>query len=145
MHTVHPHKTHSMRKNTNGFRRKISIALYMLRQYPKVLGVRRKVARCGKNLQVFGKPVIVSPEDIQLDDNVILNSGCVLNATHSPLRIGNDVTISYGAMILSGTYNAVTFLLNHNRVHVDRETVIGDNVWICAGAIVCPGVHIGGV
>ena len=33
---------------------------------------------------------------------------------------------------------------NENRHHVGSNIYIGDNVWICAGAIVLPGVRITG-
>lgn len=107
---------------------------------------KRKFSKCGKNLDIYGKPRISFPERITLGDNVSLNDGCVLNATLSAIKIGNNVTISADAKILAATYDVKEFLQKHNTHHINKPIIIGDNVWICSGAIICPGVHIlGGV
>ena len=131
-----------MRITINKLKDYIHYRIYVLRQYPRLRAVKHNVSACGKNLRVYGKPVLVSPENIRIGDNCILNNQCVPNASESPIIIGNNVTVSSNAMILAGTYDPKTFLFEQKRHHVYKEVKIGDNVWVCAGAIICPGVHI---
>jgi putative colanic acid biosynthesis acetyltransferase WcaF len=55
------------------------------------------------------------------------------------VTIGSDVCISQGAMLLCGTHDfkRETFDL------VTRPITVEDGAWICARAIVCPGVRVG--
>lgn len=114
--------------------------LQLLRSYR----LRRRFAKCGQNFIVYGKPHISYPSKIQLGDNVILNHSCELNATLSSIVIGNNCTISAGAKILAATYDVNGFFSNHTKDHISKPVYIGDDVWICAGAIICPGVRIVG-
>lgn len=80
---------------------------------------------CGKNLKI-GK-------------NVFFNSGC-------KMQDQGGITIDDGALI---GHNVVLATLNHSMNPKTRGNLtpapiyIGKNVWIGAGAIVCPGVTIG--
>ena len=96
----------------------------------------------GREMNVFGSPRIFFPENISIGDNVNLNDGCILNATFSSINIGNNVTISAGAMILAATYDVQLFVKEHKRQHISAPIEIADNVWVCAGAIILPGVKI---
>lgn len=99
---------------------------------------------CGKNLKIFGHPSFIHPENIVLRDNVNINDGVILNATESLIMIGNNVTISSNAMILAASYDVRKFLRGgeDSKKHKNSEVNIGDNVWICAGAIILPDVTI---
>lgn len=105
---------------------------------------RSKFASCGEGLLVYGHPVIHFPKRIKIGNNVSLNDGCVLNATSSKIEIGDMCTISSGAQVLAATYDVNDFLLSQRKTHISKPIIIGDNVWICAGAIICPGVRIMG-
>lgn len=104
--------------------------------------IRKQFGFCGENLKVFGKPVIIFGDRITIGNDVNLNDGCQLNATLSKITIGNGVTISSGAFLLAATYDIEKFTCQHLREHIESPIIIGDNVWICAGAIICPGVKI---
>lgn len=64
----------------------------------------------------------------------------MLNA-RGGLRIGDHVHISSHVIIHTGglIYSAT----RENRTHTQQPVVIGDGAWICAGAIINPGVTIG--
>ena len=64
--------------------------------------------------------------------------------TKSKVLIGNNVTISSNVQIIAASYDPVKFLNSGSNAkdHVYSEIIIGDNVWICAGAIILPGVKI---
>ena len=98
----------------------------------------------GDSLKIFGNPKFVHPEGIDLGNNVNINDGSILNATESHIKIGNDVTTSSNAMILAASYDVKQFLKgdNNSKRHKYSEIRIGNNVWICAGAIILPNVTI---
>ena len=110
----------------------------------KTIVIRKRFSECGDNLEVGGFPSISCPSRIKIGANVNLNRGCVLNATDSSITIGDNCTISEGAMVLAATLDAKEYMHKHLKQHVMMPILIGDNVWVCAGAIICPGVHIMG-
>lgn len=99
---------------------------------------------CGEGFICYGSPKISAAKHITCGTNVTLNDLCILNATSSEITLGNNITISSGAKILAATYDVDLFLKEHIKHHISKPVIIGDNVWICAGAIVNPGVTIRG-
>lgn len=112
------------------------------KEHSRIKRLKKRFKRVGENLKIFGTPKIISPEKISIGDNVNLNDACVLNATASCIIIGNNVTISSGAMIVAATYDVTLFTKERRREHIKCPIQIGDNVWVCTGAIVLPGVKI---
>ena len=88
----------------------------------------RKFKSCGKNLLVYGKPMITESSSIVLGNHVNLNDGCMINATNSSIVIGDYVTISSGAKVLAASYNVRCFLFEGSRVHQMGEAVRKHNV-----------------
>lgn len=108
--------------------------------------LKRAFASCGEGLLIYGEPKVFFPNRIKLGSNVTLNDACVLNPTSSSIEIGNNCTISSSAQILAATYDVDEFLQGKTKHHISKPVIIGDDVWVCAGAIICPGVRIvGGV
>lgn len=106
--------------------------------------IRGQVGNCGDNLEVFGKIEISFPQNLIIGDGCKINNQVYLNA-RSGITIGNNVTLSYGAKIISTGYDLEQFFLCGERVHnTDKPIFIGNYVWICAGAIILPGVQITG-
>jgi len=103
----------------------------------------RKFGSVGTDLVVYGKPIISQPRNIVIGHNVHINDSVVLNATSSQIVIGDNVTLSQGCMVISATYDVNSFM-NDERCHISKETHIGNNNWICAGAMILPGVHLRG-
>ncbi len=101
----------------------------------------RLLLRGSKRLKVFGPIWIHHPENVSLGDDCTLNHWCVLNA-RAPLTIGHRVRISAGAMITTAGLET-TINPESVRQHHTAAIMIGDDVWIGAGAIVLPGVTIG--
>lgn len=102
------------------------------------------VKKCGGDLIVFDIPKMFSPEKITVGNGLKLNANVFLNG-RSGITIGNDVTISYGAKILSTGYDLDEFFNTGERVHFeDKPIVIGNHCWICTDAIILPGVKITG-
>lgn len=98
----------------------------------------------GKGWKINGHPKITQPENIVIGDNIKINDGVVLNSFNSKIKIGNNVTLSVNSMIIAASYDVNAFLRcgEDFRKHNYSEVVIGDNVWIGAGAIILPNVKI---
>ncbi len=76
---------------------------------------------------------------IEIGDNSIVNSFCLLDGRGADLRIGNNVDIAPYVRI---------WTLEHNPQSDMHETqagpvVISDNAWIASGVTILPGVTIG--
>lgn len=103
-----------------------------------------KLKKSGENLQIFGDIEILCPEKIIIGNNCKINSHAYLNA-RSGICIGNDVTISAYVKILSTGYDLDAWIERGVREHTtDQPVRIGDFCWLCAGAIILPGVQISG-
>ena len=103
---------------------------------------KSKLASCGLNLKIFGEPVIYSPERLTIGSDCKINDQVYINA-QSGVIIGNDVTLSYGAKIISTGYDIERWVETGKKVHIENTPVkIGNHCWICTDATILPGVNI---
>ena len=108
------------------------------------LSVQNTVCKCGCDLEVFGEPEILFPEKLHIGDGCKINRLVYLNA-RSGIILGNYVTLSRGAKLISTGYDIDMFFDKGERVHItDKPIYIGDHCWICADAMILPGVEITG-
>lgn len=101
-------------------------------------------AECGRNLRISGDPLIQKPELIYIGDNCSINEAVQINP-NGKIYIGNNVTLSSGAKIISNTLDTNNWTekrLSCSVGHVGKDIRIGDGTWICANAIILPGVSI---
>ena len=101
-------------------------------------GVKR-----GKDDNVFGKIDIVSPQNLYIGNGCSFNHGVYINAVNQ-IRIGNDVTLSAGAKIISTGIDYVNWAKGSKQHKKDSGILIGNHVWIGANAMVLEGVEITG-
>jgi len=85
----------------------------------------------------FNAPVfIVGPaQNLVVGARTVINELVLVNC-RGGVQIGSDCHVSSGAQILS------TKLTSDGAIHSDEPVIIGDRVWIAAGAVVGPGVTI---
>ncbi|MBO7741114.1 MAG: acyltransferase [Victivallales bacterium] len=96
---------------------------------------------CGKVPPYINEYVAFScPKYIDCGSNVTINPQ-VYFAAKGGIVIGDNVAISAGAKILSSSLNVIDGVVQKRHVH--KAVRLGNNVWIGAGAVVCPGVTIG--
>ena len=115
-----------------------------LKKYLKHLenNVKKQVRNCGRNLEVLGKPEIFPGENITIGNNCKINADVMLNG-RSGITIGDNVTLSHGAKVISTGYDIERFMATGERVHInDKPITIGNNCWVGANAIILPGVKI---
>ncbi len=79
---------------------------------------------------------------IHLGDRVFFNFNCVV-LDPAEVRIGSDVLIGPAVQIYTATH-PLDWRVRRQWVEAARPVTIGSDVWIGGGAIVCPGVRIGG-
>ena len=102
------------------------------------------LSSCGNNLKLFGTPEIMSPKNLIIGDDCRLNSGVYINA-RSGVTLGNDVTLSPGAKIISTGYDVVRWMETGKKLHtIDTPVYIGNHCWVGANAVILPGVKITG-
>ena len=106
--------------------------------------VEKHVKKCGKNLKVFGTVEILHPDKVTIGDDCRLNNQVYINA-RSSVVIGNDVTISYGAKLISTGYDIHCWMKTGEKKHIeDKPISIGNHCWIGADVIILPGIQITG-
>lgn len=99
--------------------------------------------KAGKGVRVLDGVQIDKPSRLTMGNNVSVNRGCVINAG-GEIVIGNDVLIGPNVVIYSQNHN----YLDRTRPVASqgysyKKTVIENNVWIAAAAIILPGVTVG--
>lgn len=92
----------------------------------------------GQGTSVLPDFRISEPGNLTVGDHSVINNSCRFD-NREPISIGSNVSISYGAMLLTRGH------------HIDDPSFgtcgagirIDDYAWICAKAIILPGVTIG--
>ena len=115
----------------NGIARRFSKLIWMLR-----------LKEIGKNT-VFDIGIrIYNPKNISIGQNCIINSGVILQSCeNSNIVLGNNVTISYNSILLTGGLDLDKF--PDHRIHFSKDIIVNDNVWIGANTVILPGIQIG--
>ena len=102
-----------------------------------------KIKQVGQNFMVYGKVDIVFPWNLTLGTGCTLNHGVYINA-FNPIRLGDDVTLSAGAKVISTGINIEKWNKGIKKHIIDQDIFIGDHVWVGANAMILGGVHITG-
>ena len=106
---------------------------------------KNRFKSCGDGLYIFGKVFINNPGNIVVGSNCRLNEGSkLICSAESTIILGDDVTLSQGASVISTGYDIRKWMCERDKKHLSCSNMIGDNVWLCTGAIVLPGVKITG-
>jgi maltose O-acetyltransferase len=79
--------------------------------------------------------------NIELGDDVYFNFGCIV-LDCAPVRVGARVLIGPAVQLVTAAH-PLDAAERRRRVELAQPIAIGDDAWIGAGAIVCPGVAIG--
>lgn len=98
--------------------------------------------KCGKDTLVFGHINITSRRDLKIGSNCRINNNVLLNSSYG-IVLGNNVTLSSNCSLISNSLDLKEWKIG-NRLHCGKRITIGDDVWVCAGAVILPGVTISG-
>lgn len=88
----------------------------------------------------FGIPQLIRPDRLACGEGLKVNDHVFINADGG-VKIGKDVTLSYGVTILAAAYDKEQFFQG-KRIHKNRGIIIGNNVWIGANATIIDGTYI---
>lgn len=102
--------------------------------YYKLMGMKIK-----KNSVIFRRSDVLAPNKIEIGENCAIGWFTHLDG-RGGIKIGNNTNISSYAKIVTGTHDIDS---NDFVKGCFKQVVIGDNVWICTGALILPGVKIG--
>lgn len=117
--------------------------LLLFRTSPRPLHAWRRLllrafgARLGTDVHVYADVRIWAPWQLELGHRVGVADGVRLY-NMAPMTIGDDCVISQGAHLCGGSHDVDS---PHFQL-VAKPIVLGDHVWICAGAFVGLGVRI---
>lgn len=102
---------------------------------------KRRLHSCGKNTVFDLNVEIYNPNFISLGKNCSLNEGVIIQSCEeAKVIIGNNVTLSYRCMILTGGLELSN--KSNSKIHKSKSVTIEDDVWIGAGCIILPGINI---
>ncbi|MCC8036007.1 MAG: acyltransferase [Rikenellaceae bacterium] len=100
------------------------------------------IARCGRNVKIADGVRILNWQNLDIGDNVSINTGCYIDAAGG-IIIGNNVSIAHHSTILSSTHtwDDISLPIKYNPIVLGR-TVICDDVWIGCACRIIAGVTI---
>lgn len=96
----------------------------------------------------MGKGILIEPpfycdygSNITLGNKVFFNFNCVVLDV-APVVIGSDVLFGPAVQIYTATH-PLSSMERKLGLELGKPIVIGDDVWVGGGTIICPGVRIG--
>lgn len=95
-----------------------------------------------RGLVVIRPGVFFATSDVVMEDDSGLEPGCRL-ISHGGIHIGRRTGISYGVLLITQTHEIGGPERRWSHPARTAPIMIGDGVWVGAGAIVLPGVVIG--
>jgi acetyltransferase-like isoleucine patch superfamily enzyme len=102
---------------------------------------RLRLKSVGNNT-IFDRGVkIYNPQNISIGRQCVINNGVILQSCEEgQIIIGNNVTISYNAILLTCGLELDNY--QNNKVHFSKDIILEDKVWISANVTILPGVKI---
>ncbi|MDD5054973.1 MAG: acyltransferase [Candidatus Peribacteraceae bacterium] len=100
--------------------------------------------RAGKNGKIRDFTILFGGPDkpVTIGDDFFIGTHCYVNGV-AGLTMGSRVTIAHGAMLFTDSGPNTSPILQKRFPIVAAPIVIGNDVWIGAGAMILPGVTIG--
>ena len=103
--------------------------------------IRRLFMKTGMICSVYPPFYCDYGYNISVGEHFFANTNCfILDVTR--VSIGNNVMLGPNVMILTATH-PIDYKKRNKGLGLGKPVFIDDNVWIGAGAIINPGVHIG--
>lgn len=111
--------------------------------------LRKMRARIGKASFIMKDCYFIKPNNLFVGDYTHINRGCLIDA-RGGITIGNNVSISYGVKLLTGSHDisSPTFRANYLPITIEEFAWLGagctilNNVRIGKGAVVCAGAVV---
>ncbi|WP_083983053.1 hypothetical protein [Devosia soli] len=95
-------------------------------------------AQVGQGARIYGTACIWYPPNLQVDQGAVIGWDTVIYC-QAPIHIGRNAIVSQYAHLISGSHD----IDRRGLPLILRPIHIGVDAWICAGAMVGPGVTVG--
>ncbi|MDE2493453.1 MAG: acyltransferase [Alphaproteobacteria bacterium] len=106
--------------------------------------VRKARIKRGRNVKISPTAFFKFPENIEIGDNSFINHLCsVWAAPNAKITIGRDVLFGPNTVVVAANHGIAADRLIREQPGVDRDIIIGNDVWIAANVVVTGGVTIG--
>lgn len=96
----------------------------------------------GKNIDIWFPLTIIGKENIEIGDNVSINSFVHIWG-NGGVKIGNNVLIASHCSIISVTHSYGKNVTPRFSKVIKKEVIIEDEVWLGSGVKILPGIRIG--
>lgn len=105
-------------------------------------GHRKLCKKFGSGVSISPGVLIFSPENLSVGNNVSINEFCFISSGGG-LQIGNDVSVGHRVTILTSEHR---YDIRNKSIRTSgliyKPTIIENDIWIGAGAILLSGIHI---
>lgn len=92
----------------------------------------------GSQTSILTDLKVATTSNLKIGNHTVINNGCRFD-NRFPITIGNNVSITYGTSIYTKGHD----IDDPYFATKGAPVIIEDYVWICANAIILPGVRIG--
>lgn len=99
--------------------------------------------KTGRDPKVEPGVIFMGHDLITIGDDFVCSFGATIRAVSAPIRIGSKVNVGSFAAVIGANHGIGSDTSIQEQPQESAEVVIGDDVWIGAGAIILPGVEIG--
>lgn len=120
----------------------LHLVLNLLPGIARVAILRPLLRKCGSHVYIDHNVYIKFPWLVEIGDTVSINRGVEIYSdffSHSIVKIGSNVRIAPNAKIHAAGHE----IESGEYMHAGADVVIGDKVWIGAGAHILQGVVVG--
>ena len=119
----------------------VAVSNFPIRLRVRIL--RLAIKQVGQNLVLGRRVTFSAPQNIEIGDNVFINTGCMLHA-EGGLTIGSDTKIGPFTTIWTSTHNFSDFSIPiREQGYTYAPVRIGRDVWIGAQVTIVAGITIG--
>lgn len=100
--------------------------------------------KIGSNVTIRGRVVIMSPQNVEIGHDVLLNSDCKIGGQNG-IKIGNFVQLAYNVNLVSEdhAYDNPLLPIKNQGYKKTGPIIVEDDVWIGANAVIMPNITIG--
>ena len=108
--------------------------------FEKLELIKELIPKQGKNCTIHQSFNCDYGCNITLGDNVFINYNCLLLDV-CEITIGNNVMLAPNVAIYTASH-PTNYRVRNSGLEYGKKVTIKDNVWICGGAIINPGITI---